>query len=274
MRSQIGEVMTTYWRRAISGPTVLIAVGLLAFSAVGTVAAILGDMKEAAMAACTAFLGSAFVAFHFKQQTIHFRQRQLPNATTPHVLVAVGFLVLLAMGIPAISVASGNWSWGTAGLNLAISALSFAYFKAASPVLVLSIIPLVVMACIPSVQRWFLEVYQGRHEAIGLPLGAAGVCGIAATLLRLLKLGDEGAGLIDLSDLDNYLRVAGPEMAPTRTASCDSGLGTRRERQVQLWSHWAQGSRWERIKFWRAGSNDGLGPWPSAIFYLMIFTGM
>ncbi|HTQ38258.1 MAG TPA: hypothetical protein VMJ32_04485 [Pirellulales bacterium] len=249
MTAQIGQVLATYWRRAISGPIAMVAVGLLAFSAIATVASALDGTMTTEMAICTAFLGSAFVGLHFKQQVIQIRQRRFPNGAAAHVVVVVGFLILLAVVLPAANMAFGNWSWGLSGLCLAISAVTFTYFTTPTPFVVLFIPLIILMACLSPVQKWFQELSQGRQEVLGVLLLTASMCGIAATLVWLLQLSDEGSGNFDLSDPKIYSRCdPRPEVSPTRMASFLWRFGTPSERQVPMWPQWARGSLWQRIR--------------------------
>jgi hypothetical protein len=151
MIAQIGEVLAMYWRRAISGPIAILAVSMLVFSITGSLAAIPVEPKEIAlmqqqhillaigMMICPVFLGSAFVAMHFKQQVIQIHKRRIPSAVTAHVIVLVGFLFLLAVVVPAASMAIRTWSWGVLGLILALAAVTFAVFTSPTPWTVLFI---------------------------------------------------------------------------------------------------------------------------------------
>ena len=55
-------------------------------------------------------------------------------------------------------------------------------------------------------QQWLEELCEGRHEAFGLPLLAAGICGISATLVWLLQMSEEDAGYFGRLDRRSYRR--------------------------------------------------------------------
>lgn len=275
MMAQIGEVLATYWRRAVSGPLAMVALAMLAVAILGAAAEMLVHTKLIEMEICTAFLGTSLIALHFKQQIIQMHRRRLPNAAPAHLMVVVGFLVLFAVVPPAASLAVGKGSWGALGLILALTAVTFAYFAVQTPWFFLFIIPLVFVACFSPVQKWLEDLCGGRHEVIGWPFLAAGVCGIAATLTWLLHMSEEDIGYFDLMDPKIWSGCGlGTQGAQARTASWLWRLGTPRERQVELWRQWARGPRWQRIRLWALGSYDVFPLWPFAVFFLMVFTGM
>jgi hypothetical protein len=284
MIAQIGEVLATYWRRAISNPFAMLAVSLLLFSIVGSLAAIPMEPKEIAlmqqqhillaigMMICPVFLGSALVAMHFKQQIIQIHKRRIPNAVAAHVIVLVGFLFLLAVVVPAASMAIRTWSWGVLGLILALTAVSFAVFASPRRWTVL-FIPFVFIVWFSPVQKWLEQLCQGGDEAFGLSLLAVGVCGIAATLVWLLRMNEENAGFIDLMELWETKRYSqfglGAACAQPQAASWLYRLRTPSARQVPLWRQWARGSLWKRVRLWNVVRTDG--GWGTAI---VLFLGI
>ena len=111
MIAQIGEVLATYWRRAISSRLAMLATIV---PVMGIVEAVLVEQKQIAMAIWMGIYGPAMVALHFKQQIIQIHQRRIPHAVAAHVIVVVGLLVLCGVGLPAARMAIGIWSWGGA----------------------------------------------------------------------------------------------------------------------------------------------------------------
>jgi hypothetical protein len=97
MIAQIGEVLATYWRRTISSRLVLLAVIV---AVIGVFESVLVERKQIAMAIWMGIYGPALIALHFKQQIIQMRQRRIPSAVAPHVIVVVGLLVLCGVGFP------------------------------------------------------------------------------------------------------------------------------------------------------------------------------
>ena len=254
MIAQIGEVLATYWRRAISSRFAMLAAII---PLLGIVEAVLVEKKQIAMALWMGIFGPALVALHFKQQIIQIQQRRIPNAVAPHVIVVVGFLVLWGVALPAARMAIGIWSWGALGFVVALTAMTFSLFAVQSARLLVLIIPLIFLSVFSSVQHWLEELCERRHEAFGLPLLAAGACGIAATLLSLLQMSEEDAGFFGWLDRRSYERYElRTDLAPGRQGFWEwlvSTLMARAERQAQLWPQWGRGSQWQRIRLWCAG---------------------
>jgi len=274
MIAQIGEVLATYWRRAISSRLVLLAVIV---PVIGIFASVLVEKKQIVMAIWMGIYGPALIALHFKQQIIQISQRRIPNAVAAHVIVVLGLLVLCGVGLPAARMAIGIWSWGALGFVFALTAVTFALFAGQTGRLYLLITPFIFICCFDSVQKWLEELCQRRHEAFGLPLLAAGICGIGATLAWLLQMSEEDAGYFGRLDLRSYPRCEpSTDDAHARAAfwtSLVSRLVTPSERQVQLWPQWGRGSLWQRIRLWRAG-NSAVFPLillPEGFTYLFVF---
>jgi hypothetical protein len=123
-----------------------------------------------------------------------------------------------------------------------------------------------------------------------LPLMAAGICGIAVTLVRLLHMTEENVGYLNVYDFDlfdlnqSYLRGFSRCGTSAEDAQARGGfwkwlgwLGCRlppTEPEVQLWPRWAKGSIWQRIRLRSLASEDSYPMWPFAVFYLAIFSLM
>jgi hypothetical protein len=274
MIAQIGEVLATYWRRAISSRLVLLAVIV---PVIGIFASVLVEQKQIVMAIWMGIYGPALIALHFKQQIIQISQRRIPHAVAPHVIVVVGLLVLCGVGLPAARMAIGIWSWGALGFVFALTAVTFALFAAQTGRIYLLITLFIFMACFDSVQHWLEDLCQRRHEAFGLPLLAAGICSIAGTLAWLLQMSEENPG---------YFGRLDPRSYPRRDPSTDDAharaefwkalawrLVAPPERQVQLWPQWGQGSLWQRIRLWRVGHVAWfpLGLLPESFAYLLVY---
>jgi len=301
MIAQISEVLATYLRRAISRPFTAVVVIIPVIATASTAIALLtGEAKglpfkkdQTAIAltwiGMLGFYCPILIAIHFKQQVIQVHQRRIPNAELRHVIVVVGLLALCAVGLPAALMAIGTWSWGLLGFVLVLTAVTFAVF-ALQGWLAFLIFPLCLPAVFSPVQRWVQELCQGQHESLGLPLMAAGICGIAVTLVRLLQMTEESTGYLNVYDFDlldlnaSYLR--GCPRCPTTAEEAHpragfwkslGWLGWRRaptEPEVQLWPQWAKGSLWQRIRLRSLASEDSYPMWPFAVFYLAIFSLM
>ncbi len=156
MIAQIGEVLATYWRKAISS-----RLGMLAaiVPVIGIFESMLVEKKQIAMAIWMGIFGPVLIATHFKQQIIQIRQRRFPNAVAAHVIVVVGLLALCGVGLPAARMAMGIWSWGALGFVFALTAVTFAVFSAQTGLLLVFITPLIFMACFDWVQRWLELMY-------------------------------------------------------------------------------------------------------------------
>ena len=274
MIAQIGEVLATYWRRTISSRLVLLAVIV---AVIGVFESVLVERKQIAMAIWMGIYGPALIALHFKQQIIQMRQRRIPNAVAPHVIVVVGLLVLCGVGLPAARMAIGIWSWGALGFVFALTAVTFGLFAGQTGRIYVLITLFIVIACFDSVQHWLEDLCQRRHEAFGLPLLAAGICGIGATLAWLLQLSEEDAGYFGRLDARSYRRsdpcTAGAHAPAAFWKSLAGRLVAPSERQVQLWPQWGRGSLWQRIRLWRVGHFDVLllRLIPEMFAYVLVF---
>jgi hypothetical protein len=173
--------------------------------------------------------------------------------------------------------AIGIWSWGALGFVFALTAVTFALFAAQTGWIYLLITTFIFIACFDSVQHWLEDLCQRRHEAFGLPLLAAGICGIGATLAWLLQMSEENPGYFGRLDPRSYpRRDPSTDDAHARAEFWNSlawRLMAPPERQVQLWRQWGRGSRWQRIKLWRAGRSVGLPMMlvPESFAYLLVF---
>jgi hypothetical protein len=301
MMAQIGEVLATYWRRAILDrfamfPAAALALGILAV-AILTVAGLAESAlkltptdamhmelaKQLGMVICAGIVGPFLIALHFKQQIIQIRQRRIPNAVAAHVIVAVGFLVLIAVVLPAASMAirwsSGKWSWTVLGFVIALASVTFAFYTLLMARLLILIPTFIFICCFSSGRQWLEELWQGRHEGFGLLLLVAGICGLAATLARLLNMSEEDAAYFDLSDPRIHPRwqPSTTDVQP-RAASWILGAAMPAERQVQLWPQWAQGSRWQRIRLWSVGivgigwTFEVITLWFLTAFFIVLFS--
>lgn len=76
MSAQIGEVLLTYWRKAISSRLALLAVIV---PVIGIFESVLVEKKQIAMALWMGIYGPVFIALHFKQQLIQISQRRNPS---------------------------------------------------------------------------------------------------------------------------------------------------------------------------------------------------
>ena len=126
---QIHQVLTTYWRRAISKPFAIVAVIIPVIGvALAVIPLLTGEAKRlsfekeqtAIMLTWIGMLGfycPILIAIHFKQQVIQVHQRRIASAVMAHVIVVVGLLALCSVVLPTALMAIGVWSWGGAGFN-------------------------------------------------------------------------------------------------------------------------------------------------------------
>jgi len=259
MMAQVGQALLTYWRRAISTRLVLLVVLVPVF---GIVESAVVEKKQIAMALWMGIYCPILIALHFKRQLIQISQRRIPNAARAHVIIVVGLLLLCGVGLPAARMAIGIWSWGALGFVCALTAVAFALFAGQTGRLYLFVVPLIVIACFDSVQHWLEALCQGRHEAFGLSLLAAGLCGMGATLAWLPQLSEEDVAYFGRLDPRSYpRREPCSDDAHVRGAfwiSLLSRLMGISEQQIPLWPQWARGSQWQRIRLWRAGHGTSL----------------
>ncbi len=115
MNAQIGQVLTTYWRRAFSSRFTLL---VIAIPVVGMIEAVFLKKLQISIVIWFGIYVPALIAIHFKQQIIQIRQRRIPNAVEPHVVVAVGLLALVWVGDSSGYLSLWHLELGGAGLYL------------------------------------------------------------------------------------------------------------------------------------------------------------
>jgi len=309
MISQLGQVLATYWRRAISRAFTAGAAIIPVIAIVGIVIGLsTGEVKEKEQTGITltwigmlGFYSPILIAIHFKQQIVQIDQRRIPSAATAHVTVVVGLLALCCVGLPAALMAIGIWSWGALGLTVALTAVTFAVFvlQGGFALLAFPLIFVGLAVALSPVQHWLEELFHGRHEVLGLLLAAAGVGGVALALVRLLRMTEEDIGypnIYDVLDLNRCDFSASPigiyahrcssaEAAPARmgiwkllgwlgwtliTLCCRLSP----EREVPSWPQWSNTSIWQRSRLRWLVCGDSFPLWPSTAFFLMLFSFM
>ena len=275
MTAQIGEVFATYWRHTISKGFAALMVFI---ALIGLVQILLLPIKQIGPAVLMSLYGPGLLALHFKQQVIQVRERRLPNAPIPHVIVAVGLLLLMGLVLPVSRMAgSGTWDWGFPGLILSLSAAAFALLVLQVTWTWFLILPLIFAGSHSGVQQWIGELASGQHESIGVALLAVGISGIAGSIAWLLQLSEESPSYFRQADRQGTAfgkQVPGTDDAQARASAWQGHwIGPRApsESQVQSWSHMAQGSIWQRIRLWNVGRSNGVPIWFTPAIFFVVF---